>query len=109
MGLPEQPIEGMRLENIRLICKGGGTAKDAAISPKELGTGYPEPKQIGKCPPMDCFARHVKGFELANMNVDFITDDLRPAAFFADVEDWRSTTSSRKRLPACKPRSSPTT
>src|ERR1019366_2399164 len=34
MGLPEQPIEGVRLENIRLISKGGGTAEDAAINPK---------------------------------------------------------------------------
>ena len=33
LGLPEQPIEGVRLENIRLISKGGGTAKDAAINP----------------------------------------------------------------------------
>ena len=30
MGLPEQPLEGIRLENIRLTSKGGGTAEDAA-------------------------------------------------------------------------------
>ena len=42
-GLPEQPIEGLRLENIHLICKGGGTEEQAGKMPLELGTGYPEP------------------------------------------------------------------
>jgi len=50
-GLPEQPIEGLRLENIRLIFNGGGTAEQAAQVPPELGTGYPEPR--ASCPPTD--------------------------------------------------------
>ncbi len=86
-GLPEQPLEGIRLENIRLTCKGGGTAKDAAINPKELGTGYPDPRHIGTLPAYGVYARHVKGLELANVNVGFSSDELRPAAFFADVRD----------------------
>ena len=46
-GLPEQPIEGLRLENIRLVCKGGGTEMDkAAKMPAELNTGYPEPRGV---------------------------------------------------------------
>ncbi len=85
MGLPEQPIEGVRLENIRLTSKGGGTAKDAAIKPKELGTGYPEPGKIGTLPAYGIFARHVKDLELANITVNFITNDLRSAASFADI------------------------
>ena len=43
-GLPEQPIEGVRLENIRIQFKGGGTQANAATMPPELGTGYPEPR-----------------------------------------------------------------
>ena len=31
--------------------------------------------------------RHVKGLELANVNVNFSADDLRPAASFADVRE----------------------
>ena len=86
-GLPEQPLEGIRLENIRLTSKGGGTAKDAVINPKELGTGYPDPSKIGTLPAYGVYARHVKGLELANVNVNFLTDDLRPAASFVDVRD----------------------
>jgi polygalacturonase len=86
MGLPEQPVEGVRLENIRLISKGGGTAKDAAINPRELGVGYPEPGRIGTLPAYGIFAWHVRDLELANIQVSFLTNDLRPAAFFADIQ-----------------------
>jgi polygalacturonase len=86
MGLPEQPVEGVRLENIRLTSNGGGTTNDAAINPKELGTGYPEPGRIGTLPAYGIYARHVKGLELANITVNFITNDLRSAASFADVQ-----------------------
>ena len=86
MGLPEQPVEGVRLENIRLISNGGGTSKDAAINPKELGTGYPEPGGIGTLPAYGVFARHVKGLELANITTRFKTEDLRPAIICADVD-----------------------
>ena len=86
MGLPEQPVEGVRLENIRLTSKGGGTAEDAAINPKELGKGYPEPGKIGTLPAYGVYARHVKGLELANITVNFLTNDLRSAASFADIQ-----------------------
>jgi hypothetical protein len=86
MGLPEQPLEGIRLENIRLISHGGGTSADAAITPKELGDGYPEPGKIGTLPAYGIFARHVHDLELANISVSFETNDLRPAAAFADID-----------------------
>jgi len=82
-GLPEQPIEGLRLENIRLIFNGGGTAEQAAQVPPELGTGYPEPRGI--MPAYGLFARHVKGLELANINLSFMKDDFRPAIECVDV------------------------
>jgi polygalacturonase len=86
MGLPEQPIEDVRLENIRLTSRGGGTTNDAAINPKELGAGYPEPGIIGTLPAYGIFARHVRDLELANIHLNFQTNDLRPAASFADVD-----------------------
>jgi polygalacturonase len=84
-GLPEQPIEGLRLENIRLICKGGGTKAQATNAPKELGTGYPEPRQTNIMPAYGLFARHVKDFELANINFSFAKEDFRPAIQCNDV------------------------
>ncbi len=84
-GLPEQPIEGVRLENIRLIYKGGGTRDQAANVPKELGTGYPEPRSNDVMPAYGLFARHVKDLELANINFSFAKDDFRPAIQCEDV------------------------
>ena len=86
MGLPEQPLTGIRLENIRLTSNGGGKAADAAIIPKELANGYPEPGKIGNLPAYGVFARHVQDLELANITVNFSTNDLRPAASFNDID-----------------------
>jgi polygalacturonase len=85
-GLPEQPLENIRLDNIRLTSKGGGTTNDAALQPKELAAGYPEPGKLGTLPAYGVFARHVRGLELANITVNFAKDDLRPAASFADIQ-----------------------
>lgn len=86
MGMPGHPIEGVRLSNIRLISDGGGTKKDAAIAPKELGNGYPEPRKLGTLPAYGLYARHVRGLEVANVNMDFKQEDLRPAISCTDVD-----------------------
>jgi len=85
-GLPEHPIEGVRLENIWLVFQGGGTKEDAARVPKELGTGYPEPRFIGTMPAYGVFARHVRDLELANIRVSIEKDDLRPAMVCVNVD-----------------------
>jgi hypothetical protein len=85
-GLPDHPIEGVRMENIRLIYKGGGTAQQADNVPKELGTGYPEPRVKDITPAYGLFARHVKDLELANINFSFLRDDFRPALECVDVD-----------------------
>jgi polygalacturonase len=84
-GLPDHPIEGVRLENIRIIYKGGGTKEQAGNVPKELGTGYPEPRANNVMPAYGLFARHVKNLELANINFSFAKDDFRPAIECVDV------------------------
>ena len=85
-GNPTQPIEGVRLENIRLVFKGGGTKEDAARVPPELGTQYPEPNRVGIMPAYGLFARHVRGLELANITLSFERDDVRPAMVCVDVD-----------------------
>jgi polygalacturonase len=84
-GLPDHPIEGVRLENIRLIYKGGVTKEQADNVPRELGTGYPEPSTRELMPAYGLFARHVKDLELANINFSFLKDDFRPAIECMDI------------------------
>jgi polygalacturonase len=86
MGLPELPVEGVRLENIRLTSKGGGTKTDAESAPKELGNGYPEPNKLGTLPAYGVYARHVRDLEIANVRVGVEKEDLRPAIMCVDVD-----------------------
>ncbi len=85
-GVPGHPIEGVRLENIRLEFKGGGTKAQAERVQPELGPGYPEPAQFGALPAYGLFARHVRDLELANIRESFDQKDLRPAIDCVDVD-----------------------
>jgi polygalacturonase len=83
-GMSGQPIEGLRLENIRMIFKGGGTKENANVVPPELAARYPEPS--GTMPGYGIFARHVKDLELANITFGYDAADLRPALVGADLD-----------------------
>jgi hypothetical protein len=85
-GLPEQPLENIRLHNFRVVTKGGGTREDAARMPKELGRGYPDPGGKPALPAYGVFARHVKGLELSDMAFSFGTNEFRPAAQFMNID-----------------------
>lgn len=87
MGMPEHPVEGIRLNNIRLISRGGGTTNDAMIVPKELANRYPEPRATGTLPAYGVYLRHAREVDLANISVGFVKDDMRPALVCDDVED----------------------
>jgi len=103
MGLPEQSVENVRLENIRLTGKGGGTAADAAKIPAELGAGYPEPGHLGTLPAYGFYARHVRGLELANIHLDFDADDQRPAVVCSDVDGLEIDNLKPQTLPGVAP------
>ena len=85
-GMPGHPIEGVRLDNIRLEFKGGGTKAQAARRLPELDAGYPEPAQFGALPAYGLFARHVRDLELANLSMRFEKLDLRPPMICLDVD-----------------------
>lgn len=84
-GLPGHPIEDVRLSDIRILYKGGGTRAQAALEPPERETNYPEPSMFGEIPAYGFFIRHVRGVELSNVEVGFMTEDLRPAFHLEDV------------------------
>src|SRR5215207_3916253 len=84
-GLPGHPIEDVRLSDIRIIYKGGGTRAQAALEPPERETNYPEPSMFGEIPAYGFFIRHARGVELSNVEVGFMTEDLRPAFHLEDV------------------------
>ncbi len=85
-GIPNHPIEGVRLQNIRLMFKGGGTRKDADRAVPEDEKGYPEPSNVGTTPAYGLFARHVRDLELSDIRVGYEKEDQRPALTFDDVD-----------------------
>lgn len=95
-GMEEQPIEGLRLENIRFVYQGGGTKEQAETMPRELDTGYPEPR--GTDPSYGLFARHVRDLELRGIHLSTEKPDARPAMMCVDVDgleidDFKATVS----------------
>ena len=84
-GIPGHRIEDVKLSNIRIIYKGGGTLAQAALTPPEKETNYPEPSMFGDIPAYGFFIRHVDGIELSNVEIGYATEELRPAVVLQNV------------------------
>ncbi|MGI9067156.1 MAG: rhamnogalacturonidase [Pyrinomonadaceae bacterium] len=85
-GIPGHDIEDVRLSNIRIYYKGGGTKEQAALEPPEKAKDYPEPVMFGDMPAYGFFIRHVKGIEMSDVEVSYMKEDLRPAFVLNDVK-----------------------
>jgi polygalacturonase len=71
MGTKDNPVSGLRLSNIKLICNGGGTQLDM-VEPAELGKGYPEPKPVSA---YGIFMRHASDVRLADIDISLASPD----------------------------------
>jgi polygalacturonase len=84
-GIPGYMIEDVRLHNIRVYAKGGGTKEQAALDPPEREAIYPEPAMFGDLPSYGFFIRHVNGLQMRDVEVSYLSPDLRPAFWLNDV------------------------
>lgn len=84
-GIPGHNIEDVRLSNIRIYYQGGGTLAQAALTPPEKETNYPEPSMFGELPAYGFFIRHVNDIELNNVEISYAKEDMRPAFVINDV------------------------
>jgi len=84
-GVPGNQIEDIRLSNIHIYYKGGGTAQQAALMPPEKETDYPEPVMFGEMPAYGFFIRHVKGITMTDVELRYLNEDERPAFFLLNV------------------------
>jgi polygalacturonase len=85
-GINGEDIEDVRLSNIRIYYKGGGTAEQAAREIPEFEKEYPEPYRFGIMPSYGFYIRHVKDIQLNNVEVTLLKDDQRPAFIMDDVK-----------------------
>jgi polygalacturonase/lysophospholipase L1-like esterase len=99
-GLPGHCIEDIRLSNIRITYRGGGTEKDADREPEEFEADYPEPFLFGTMPAYGFYVRHVRGLSLDQIDLATTTPDQRPAFVLKDVSDAAFTAIRSSRDPA---------
>jgi polygalacturonase len=84
-GIPEHQVEDIKLSNIRIYYRGGGKKESADLQPPERETNYPEPSMFGDIPAYAFFIRHAKGVSLDNVEISYLSDELRPAFRLDDV------------------------
>lgn len=85
-GTPGYYVENVKLRDIHITYKGGGTKAQGERDFPELERGYPEPFLLGVNPAFGIFIRHVKGLELSNISFETTKPDLRPIMICEDVD-----------------------
>jgi hypothetical protein len=83
--------EGIRLDDIEIICRGGGSLLSSFLPVPELRESegaYPDPPYIvpGKPPAYGFFCRHARGLTFRNVRLGFEIPDRRAALITEDVE-----------------------
>lgn len=92
-GIPGNNIEGVRLENIRILCPGRSSRGMAYVPITRLSAvpeqvkEYPEFTMFGELPSWAFYVRHVKGLTLKNITLGLAEDDFRPAFVFDEAQD----------------------
>jgi polygalacturonase len=104
-GIPGHPIEDLRLNNVRIAYKGGGTGADRELVPQEKENAYPEPDMFGNMPSYGLYARHVSGLSLSDVELSTDAPDARPAFMLNDVSvaDFNHVKTQRPSSPAGAP------
>src|SRR5208337_1856030 len=86
-GIPGHRIEDVRLSNIVIQHKGGGTREQASIRVPEKEAEYPDPDMFGPMPAHGFFIRHVRGVEMDGIKLIAAGRDERAAFVLEDVEN----------------------
>lgn len=86
-GLPEEPVRGVWLNNIRLHYRGGMKALDNPRDYREQGANYPEPKFAGRTPAYGLYGRHVDGLYINDLTFTYDKPEGRPAVLLDDVNN----------------------
>jgi polygalacturonase len=85
-GIPDHPIQDIKLSNIFIQHQGGGTAADAKLVMSEKEDAYPDPGMFGHTTPSQgFFLRHVKNIEMSHVEVAPAQADQRPSFYLEAV------------------------
>ena len=84
-GIPGYPIEDVKISQIYMQHKGGGTAEQARLVPPEQIEKYPDPPMFGQMPAQGFFLRHMRNLEMSHVEIAPMTPDARPSFVLTDV------------------------
>jgi len=85
-GIPGSMIEDIKISDVYLQHKGGGTKNWAELKPEEMIDGYPEATMFGTLPAQGFFIRHARNVEFTNVEIAAIAQDDRPAFWMRDMD-----------------------
>jgi polygalacturonase len=86
-GIPDRLIQDVKVSDVYLHHRGGGTKQMAAIKPPEFEDKYPDPHMFGpELPASGFFVRHVRNLECSNIEIAYEADDERAAFILDDVQ-----------------------
>lgn len=86
-GMKEEPLRNIRLHNIQIRYRGGGTSDLNKKEYREQGTNYPEPRWAGPTPAYGLYARHVDGLTVRGLYLETIRPDYRHVVILDDVKN----------------------
>jgi polygalacturonase len=85
-GLPEAPVEDVRISNLTVVHGGGGTAADAVRQVPEEADHYPEPSMFGVTPAYGLYVRHARNLEVHHADLRSAGQEGRPPVLLDDVD-----------------------
>ena len=84
-GVPDHPIEDIKISNFYMQHRGGATADKAALMPPEEAAKYPDPPMFGPMPAQGFFLRHIHNLEMSHVDIEPMAADARPSFVLVDV------------------------
>ncbi len=85
-GIADFPIRDVKISNVYIQHRGGGSADDAKIVMSEDAEKYPDPGMFGPTTPSQgFFLRHVTNLEMSHVEVQSATPDQRPSFYLDGV------------------------
>jgi hypothetical protein len=83
-GLPGHPIEGVTIENVRIVTA-GGSWRHVPLDVPERPLRYPEVTMFGTLPSFGLYVRHARDVTVRNVQLSAEQRDVRPALVADDV------------------------
>jgi polygalacturonase len=85
-GLPEAPVEDVRISNLTVVHGGGGRAADLQRQIPEHADHYPEPSMFGITPAYGLYVRHAHNLSVHHADLRTAAREGRPPVVLHDVD-----------------------